>query len=237
MKTIALPLFMALLLVGSTLSAQSNDARWEVGASIGAANYLGDLVVPDYALTDNLQPTFGLVLKYKKKYESRFTGRFSLNYLNLKGDESIYEERVNRAFTFENKGVEAAVVAEIELRKPRNWDDVANGSIPRLHPYVFGGVGALFSSATPDFSQNMQEGLQTAITNFDPESIEDFHVIIPFGIGVRYKNFESDSKLSYGLEWGMNASFSDDIDGVSSLGNPDDNDWYQQLRLSVMYQL
>ena len=92
-------------------------------------------------------------------------------------------------------------------------------------PYIFGGVG---------YSFLMSRSYST--TNNAPVNIPKNHMVIPFGVGAKVNLTK---RLSGGVEWTFNKTFSDRVDGVVPRTGESaifKNDWYNFVGLFITYK-
>lgn len=226
-------LLLFALLVVRVADAQYYESPWQVGVKVGLNNYLGDLVVPHWNPIKGLD--YGVALQGKYKLSDQWTVALGAGYLRLKGDESTYPERAARSYTFESSILEATLVAEYEFIRYGKLMDILRSYKKRYSPFVYAGAGMAFTNPKPDFSQNTIGRFQPAIDKFADRDLRQQLPVFPFGIGVKYGDYRSGT-FAVQVQWGLTVTLTDLLDGVSEQANPDKNDWYQQLGVSLMYK-
>jgi Domain of unknown function (DUF6089) len=215
-------LLAAICLCFSFLSmAQS----FEIGAFGGGSNYQGDLADGILVLKET-QPAYGLIMRYSPfKFLS-----FRVGYLQggIVGDDknSSNEDIRKRGFNISTNIRELSVLTEWQLPSYGN----SNQGIfrPSITPFLFAGIG--FASRDKD---------PKAPIDRYPDPFPEFNskksfTSIPFGGGLKFHFAES---FAMSLEWGMRATFSDFVDGVSVNANPLKNDYYMFGGITVTYVL
>lgn len=201
-------------------SASSVSAQsLEVGLFGGGSYYLGEMnpAVP----FKNTQLAYGAIARYNENL--RWSFRLSFQRGGIKGLDEQPDRLTPQDYSFE------AIVNDISLVAEFNFLEYFTGSSRKFFtPYIFGGVGYYFvSNVTGDASESFKNS-----------------VAIPFGFGFKYS---VSKKIGIGLEWGIRKTFTDYLDGVSSVeyqtGEADltdvsDNwDWYNFFGLSVTYKI
>lgn len=220
-------LILALMLLPLGLVAQN---KVEAGLFIGQASHGGDLVEPDFFYFENSQLAFGVFARVFLSENVSLRG--NLLFSRLEGDDANYSDdffRARRNASFESPLTEFSVVAEYEpLAQKRITDDAAFKKI--VSPYFFLGLGAAFINPDTDFSQSNTSG----VSQDQNEDISNTQLIIPFGFGVKY---DLSQNVKIGVELGARPTFTDYLDGVSISGNPDNNDWFHFLGLTLSTEL
>jgi flagellar motor protein MotB len=123
---------------------------------------------------------------------------------------------VSRGFSFENRLTELSLMGQWEPLADRRYRGGNFNKI--LSPYIFGGPAFTFSNPETDYNNK-----ESARILEDRNNEEKQLFSLPLGIGLRY---DLTRKWNLGLEIGFRSVFNDRLDGVSSSGNPDKNDWY-----------
>ncbi len=205
-----------LLLASVSVNAQSEpEYRAEIGGGLGMTAYQGDF---NGSLTKNMQPMFSLVARYK--WNPRMAMAFNVGFGKLKGSsadaETWYPDFQAETYEFSNTMVDAGLRFEYNFW-PYGTGREYFGAKP-LTPYITFGLGMTYADA---------DGSAFAAT-------------LPIGVGVKYKVA---SRVNLGLEWTMQFTGSDKLDGVEdpygikSSGIFKNTDCYSHLRLSVTYDL
>ncbi len=197
MKKSILPLF--LLLTVLSLKAQ----YFEVGATTGASNYIGDLSEQRLS-SDNFHGMIGIFGRYNA------TKYLSIKSSLIKGSISGSDESARSAelrernLSFRSDIFELSVTSEVNF-SPYNIRDQKTGV-----PYFFTGF------AVTHF--NPQAQMRGAWYDLQPLKTEGkaysrTTVAIPFGLGMK---FNLSYKLNFGLEVGARRTFTDYLDDVST---------------------
>lgn len=191
--------------------------QWEVGGSLGAANYTGD-VSPQFELR-NFRPGGDLFVRYNLK--SGFSFRAQVLGAGLAAADRNADNQFQqlRDWSFRTFLAEGSLLTEFnfldykESRKALNWT-----------PYVFGGVGYTLFWPNP----------KTA-------SYSNSTLVLPFGLGVKY---QFKRPWSVGLEFGARKTFTDYLDNYGeeeisldkyANGNPALKDMYYYLGIRLSY--
>ncbi len=194
---------------------QGQFSYFEVGASLGIANYSGDMS------SDNVGKVLGTSLPSGSLY-----ARYNLSpYLNIKGgltyarlgaDEAKGENQgiINRNLSFFTNLYEAAFTAELNVFK---YDPLEGGSIFTL--YGMGGLAGFYFNPLTRFEGTVYE-LQPLGTEGqglaehpDRKFYSLYQISIPFGGGLKFKISES---LNFNMEMSWRLTFTDYLDDVST---------------------
>lgn len=213
LKRIAI-VITALLLAGSVQAQDDPEYRFEVGAGVGMTGYLGDY---NGSLTRDLQPAASLMGRYN--FNPWMALRLNIGFGKLKGSsddvKTWYVDDKYRNYSFSNSMVDMAAIYEYNFLPYGTGRDYRGAK--RLTPFVMGGLGLTMVKTTGKTRAAM---------------------ILPIGLGVKYKMSE---RVNIGLEWAVNFSTSDWLDGVKdpydiqSSGLFKNKDAYQRLQLSLTY--
>ena len=194
------------LLAGTATTAQVS----ELGGTIGASYYIGDLN-PDRHYPRDTKLAGGLVYRYN------FNDRYAVRLQGLLGTLQAYDGdakdslQVLRNLHFRSRLIEASLLLEINFFKYRskgkegkNWT-----------PFVFAGL-AYFRAAPQaqldDTWYDLQPlGTEGQGTSTGGEVYAVDHMAIPFGMGIKVNL----GRIDIQLEWGMRRTWTDYIDDVS----------------------
>jgi OOP family OmpA-OmpF porin len=220
--------FCALLAV-CTLCAQP---RTELGIMLGAANYLGDLEVSDQLPTTDLsQFAAGIHLAKNLSYSLQL--RAQLVYAPIEGRDALQEDVRFQArnFSFRNP----LLAGELQFL----WEPFARRRFPEeggyhniVSPYIFAGLGAARSAPDTRYGMPGSDGFPDRIAR-DQEARKSPFLQLPIGGGLR---FDLSQRTSLGIEVATRKAFSDQLDGVSTSGNPEADDWYITGGLTLTYR-
>jgi Domain of unknown function (DUF6089) len=206
-------------------SVVSKAQSFEIGPIIGGANYQGDLADGVVVLKET-RPAYGVIMRYSPfKFLS-----FRMGFLQggIEGDDANSSEAGirKRGYKISTNMSELTILTEWQLP---SYGTSGQGIFKQsITPFVFAGVG--FASRDKD-PQAPADRYPDPFPEFD--SKKSF-ISIPIGGGVKY-NFAPNFSTS--LEWGLRATFSDYVDGVSLNANPLKNDYYMIGGLSFTYIL
>jgi Domain of unknown function (DUF6089) len=198
---------------------------FEIGPLIGGANYQGDLA-DGVVVLKKTRPAYGVIMRYSPfKFLS-----FRMGFLQggIEGDDanSSIEGIRKRGYKISANMSELSILTEWQLP---SYGTSGQGIFkPSITPFVFAGVG--FASRDKD---------PTAPVDRYPDPFPEFDskksfISIPVGGGIKYQ-FAPNFTTS--LEWGLRATFSDYVDGVSTNANPLKNDYYMIGGIAFTYVL
>ena len=227
------PFFMAFLLWATVAQGQIH----EVGISLGAANYVGDLM-PTYSFR-NYRPAGSIFYRYNLS-----------NYISLRGNVTVgklvgSDERPYDAFAaqrnrgqFNNWINEMSVMFEYNFFDYKFFDD---RQLPWT-PYFVGGIGMMLQHGYDNFAPGLDPLLAynqaTQTTEF-----KNYQPVIPLGLGVEY---HINPAWTLGIEWIARKTFFDYLDNTGEIpvtvdrktyqyGNPRHKDWYFTTGITLSY--
>ncbi len=226
--------FLLILIVILPLlaSAQRNKKyRWELGADLGATNFLGDLgganqIGTHFAKDLELsltQPALGVHIRYRS---NRYVGyRADFKYGKVSGNDALTTEkyRHNRNLYFKSNIFEFSTTLEFYLSKERaghvyNYKKLRGLRHIDAQEYFFIGIGGFYYN--PKANLNGQyialRPLHTEGLGLKPgtKQYSLYSVCIPMGLGFKYG---INRRWSVGLEYGLRLTFTDYIDDVSTV--------------------
>lgn len=199
----------------SGLHAQDDpEYRLEIGVGGGMTGYLGDF---NGNLTKDLQAGASIVGRYA--FNPWMALRLNVGYGKLKGSstdvDTYYPDYADNPYDFSNKLYDVSLTYEYNFWPyGTGWD---YRGAKRITPFVFGGLGVAIAD-TPEKTRG-------AMT-------------VPLGVGVKFKLGE---RVNLGVEWAMNFSTSDWLDGVkdpyriSSSGMFKNTDCFSRLQVTLTY--
>lgn len=217
-----------ILLLGFFISFCGLSQTYEVGVSLGATNFVGDV-----GNTTFIRPTdvgFGVIAKWNRSKRHAF--RFSALYLPISGDDSESDDvrKQQRNFEFENSIKEFSLGLEYTF-----WEWDLHSGEKQSTPYLYTGItainyGALARTPAPENEFLAYDDPWTFAIPIILGVKSDLgrHLVISFEIGARY-------------------AFTDNLDGSNpedlelpvennlSFGNLNTNDWYFFSALSLTY--
>ena len=210
-------ILLTMLLAVATTAIQAQDEpeyRLEIGAGVGAVNYLGDY---NASLFGELQPMGAVMAKYKAN--PHMAVALTVGYGKLQGSsdnaKTWYPEGERYEFS--------KSLIDVGLRFEYNFWAYGTGREYRgakpLTPFLAFGLGFTYAD-TPS-------GGQTAAN-------------LPIGAGIKYKVSD---RLNLTAEWRIHFTGSDNLDGVSdpygikSSGLFKNTDCYSVIQLSLTYDI
>ncbi len=204
--------FAILFSISSTFfSTRAVAQNFEIGLTVGATTYNGDIDIEPKNLESALRPAIGLVGKYRLSNSLLLRGHVITG--KLSGSEKNHSDawRQLRGFAFETKMTELALLLE--------WEFFTKG---RFTAFAFGGAGATFFNPKTDYNEpNLY-----ILTDINADSKANYKKItptIPLGVGVKYA---MNHHFNLSLEAGYRKVFTDYLDGISNIANPNRKDIY-----------
>ncbi|MDT0293484.1 DUF6089 family protein [Mesonia ostreae] len=219
---------MKYLIAAITIFMCVKDVRsqtYELGAYFGGANYIGDVGPTNFIAPKSL--VGGGIFKWNRSKRHSF--RFTLLHTTLEAEDRDANEnrRRNRGYAFKSQVTEASLGIEYTF-----WEWDLHTLRPQFTPYLYTGLTGLLTE-----DQYLSES--NRITPFDNK----ITAAIPMVIGIK-------GTLSpywvIGLEVGARYTFTDNLDGSNpeefdggdtypSFGNPNTNDWYMFVGVTLTY--
>ena len=223
-----------LFIFQSDINGQSADENWELGLSVGLANYQGDVVASRLFTMKENNLALGIHVR-KLLPNERFAIRANAYYSNLSGDDNNFEERQDWSedvkAKFESSILEFTAIAEYypfaRLIEREKADEYGSSHYKRMQPFVFLGLGAVLTD--PEVI-----GLTPDAPEFISNHYSKTHISIPMGAGFRW---DLNDKLGFNFEAGWRWPISDYIDGISDSRDPDNADWYVIGHLGMFFKL
>ncbi len=218
---------LAFLLV--TSCAVNAQWLWDVGGTLGASNYLGDIGGKEGSRKDFISDiklaktrwNVGAFGRYK--WRPKLSLKASFDYLRVEGDDKLSANpgRHFRNFNFKNDIYDLAFTGEyffFEDNDLGNTYRYRNG----FRAYIFAGVGAFFHNPKT-FYQNEWVALQPLAT--EGYQYKKLVMNIPMGIGFY---FTFNKKNRFGFEMNYRKTFTDYIDDISGNYPADPGDDYMR---------
>ncbi len=220
-----------LVFLTSYVIVVAQQSKLEIGGFVGMSGYLGDLNKSDW-FSKEPHPALGALVRYH--FNKKFAARISYNHGSLTGRDSHYADRAFRNFSTESPVNELITQVEynlIAITNPKNMRMFR----PSFIPYLFVGVGAVFTNPRPILNDmiivksEIATGVETDLnTTYSKSSLA-----LPFGLGVRYR-FKPNWTLS--AEAGFRITNSDYLDGISQAANPNKSDRYKFSGITLSYR-
>lgn len=214
------------------LSAQTYP--WEFGGGVYYTAYQGDLNEPKFNF-GKYSPRAAFGLHLRRNVSNSVIVRFNALFGQLAGDDSNFDEpawRQARGISFTSPLLELTALGELyPFGLFRIMED---GERRRVAPFVMLGIGTVYTNPNVDWNdENGNSEIDPAAAQFDKSmQLNKFNITMPFGLGLR---FALGTHATIGLEAAMRPTFSDYIDGVSQVGNPNKTDWFFTGGLTFSY--
>lgn len=202
-----------LLLFGGMSAAQ----KIEIGASVGALNYKGDLATafnPRF-----LRPGGSLFFRYNLSHAVTFRAEGMLGGITADDQYAKDPFQKIRNLSFRTRISEANLVTEYNFLNYENRRFAINWT-----PYVFAGIGYMGFKPSPRIGNYPTSGW-----------------VVPYGVGVKY---QISRPWNVGLEFGTRKTFTDYLDNLGGplvstnkleQGDPSTMDTYYFVGFSVSY--
>lgn len=212
-------LVLVFLSLCSTLQAQIN----EIGLSLGASNFIGDIGSTQFIAPKNA--SFGLL--YRLNRSPRHSWRFSYHYLNVFASDSqaTTAHRKARGFSFKNDIHELSAGIEFNFFPfdlHHHWNSFT--------PYVYTGISAI--QFQENFHRNKKQNL---LEN------SKYAIALPFIVGGK---FQASKRFIISAEIGIRYALTDNIDGNnpkqtlaknSNFFGNHSNDWFVFSGIIISY--
>ncbi|MBK8923524.1 MAG: hypothetical protein IPM81_18830 [Saprospirales bacterium] len=228
-KNLCLPLFF--LAIRLIAQVAPSGKYVEVGMGLAATNYSGDIAE---AHVEFAQANLGgnLFVRYQLLPFVLLRGQLFAG--KIAGDDRNSPTHTGRNFRFSTFLLEPSGLLEFALGTYQFDPPSGRGSI-FFAPYLFAGLGALFSRARVEYYGDPARRDYFVRTPI-PEAGKERHTLLvtPFGGGLRAIFNE---RLAFALEANARPAHSDILDGVSQNANPAEGDWFYTLGLSCAYIL
>jgi hypothetical protein len=196
------------------LNAIRLDAQhFEIGATVGGSNYLGDLTPSGlWTSLGEVNPHLGVFIRYNILGWVAIRG--GLNYGKIGASDANANDgsqRVLRNLSFRSDIYEISLTAEINILRYEAY----NLRRP-FSPYIFGGIAVFKFNPQTQYDGKWYDlqPLGTEGQGLDGYSskynLTQFS--IPLGFGIK---FTKNDKWNFGFEFGMRKTFTDYLDDVS----------------------
>lgn len=213
MKRLLVILFTLVALAAPRLQAQEETYRFDVGAQVGMAGYLGDASSNIFG-----HPGFSGGVSWRYLPDARWVVRALLNVMSLSGDTADMDDVLPGQAQYSFKSTAYDLGGRVEFNFFSYGIGESYKKLRRWSPYLTVGLGVTLATC----------GGESA-----------FGVNIPMGAGIKYKLRE---RWNLGLEFTMTKVFSDHVDGeLSDLYQIKSSfikntDWYSNISVSVTYE-
>ncbi|MEY3050733.1 MAG: hypothetical protein RLY31_518 [Bacteroidota bacterium] len=192
----------ALILLMFTTQDPLFAQYFEVGASVGGSNYLGELSDQQWKISGT-HGAFGVFGRYNANRFLSFRTGLVRAVVSGSDEHSRRTTNVERNLNFRSNLMELSLIGEINL-SPYNVR-----AYKTAVPYLFAGVAG--------FHFHPQAQMRGAWYDLRPARTEgvlyrQFAFSVPFGFGLKFSLSE---KVNLGLELGVRKTFTDRLDDVS----------------------
>lgn len=196
-------IFLFIFLLSSKLS-KAQEATWELGGTIGAAGYMGDLNQYNPIQLSGISAS----VFAKRNFNGLFGVRFNYNYGQIKADDakSDYQQNRNRNINFKTNLNELGALLDFNL-----FEFTAGAGGKKFTPYLFTGAAAVFFNPSATYNDTKYQ-LNGFRTEGQDKAYKKFALSIPYGIGIKYNYRDAWSLFS---EIGYRTAFTDYLDDVS----------------------
>lgn len=229
MRKLTVTLFFLLPLL---LPAQTYP--WEVGGGVYITSYQGDLHTPEFNL-GRYNVKQAVALHLRRNVSNIIILRLNALIGQLAGDDSSFDEpawRKIRDISFTSPLAEFTALGEFYPFGMFRY--LKDGERRRAAPYLMLGIGTGYTNPKVDWNDENGNGeIDPVAAQFDRAmKINRFNIVMPMGLGLR---FALSTRTTLGLEAALRPTFSDYVDGVSKVGNPNESDWYFTGGLTFSY--
>lgn len=223
-----------LLYQTSSLNAQLNSSKYELGIGLSSFIYQGDLTPHIVGSVETMR--WGINIHGSRIMSPSFLLRTNLTIGGLKGDDAKYnhpEFRKQRNFNFSTPVVE---ISQLVVWNPMR----TNYADKKFSPYFFGGIGLSFLKIKRDWSKFNAEyfGVGSVISDGlvldEKKSLPRIIPVIPLGGGIRYNLSD---RIAVNAEASYRLTYTDYIDGFSKAANPKQNDHYITTSVGAIYRI
>jgi len=191
-----------LLITGLGANAQS----WEIGGTVGAAGYMGDLN-PNNPLKASGIAAGGFV---KRNFNGYLSAKLAYTYGTIAGADSTSSDAQRRArnLSFMTQLSELSMVAEFNFMKY-----IPSVSQNVYTPFIY--VGVAYAGYKPQASYNGQiYDLRPLETEGQNKPYSNTAISIPYGVGIKY-NFSGALNVIADIGYrNSNTDYLDDVSGV-----------------------
>ena len=196
-------LFASLADAQSFYSIRRGRSLMLVGGT-GTSTYFGELANPgDYL---DAKPNINAGLQYF--FGNHISARAEVTWFTLKGSDAIAGDpgRVPRNLSFKSNNYEISATGAFSFLPNGN----RHYRRPNLNVYAFAGIGLMYYNPTTEY-----QGQKVALRPLQTElvSYSNFGIIIPYGLGVRFK---INPNFNISIEGGYRKTFTDYLDDAST---------------------
>lgn len=196
--------------------------NFEGGLSFGLITYQGDLVEGLVELKE-MNLSYGVTLRAVLTEKINLRANFFRGLLSGTDANSDNAGRQSRKLRFKTEINEFSIMGEWNFLG-QDRTSIRGGVVrQRFTPYIFGGVGMILFDP---------EVYKDSILNPEGQDYNTFNISVPVGVGLK---IGLDDRFVVSGEIGARTAFSDYLDGISQLGNSENNDWYWMGSIIITY--
>lgn len=194
-------LFIVFLFFSYQLQAQT----WEIGGSVGAAGYIGDLNP-----TNPIKPSgISAGIFVKRNFDGYFSARLTYSYGRIAAADSTAnnQQQRDRNLSFTDGIKELSLIGEFNF-----MNYIPDAGPNKFTPFIYAGVG--LSAYNP---RTIYDGSQVNLRPLKTEGQRQYGdntVVIPYGFGIKYN---PQGKFTIAADIGYRYVLSDYLDDVSGL--------------------
>ncbi len=182
-KVFGIVFLMTFLLNSSKMNAQSYFTANELGVSIGASQYFGDL--NEHYGFQTVAPAYGLYAR--RRMNSYIALKLSGNYTVVGYDDkyNTIPFEVARNLNFKSKVIELSLQAEFNF-----FRFITGDRSFRFTPYLTGGIGGFYYNPYTTYNGRTYDlrplGTEGQNAGYSNRKYSNFAVCFPIGAGVKY---------------------------------------------------
>ena len=204
-------------------AATAQSQIHELGLTVGATNYIGDIGSTKYINP----PDMGYGFQYRWNKSARHSGRLNYTHMPISANDADSDMPLRQARNLSTKNKLNEVMLGIEFNF---FEFDLHNSWFALTPYVHTGVAGL--SYTESYFNEYNRQI---------EKDNEFALAIPITLGVKAL---INKKLVISAEVGARYSFTDNLDGnnprnpsttITTFGNTNSKDWYVFSGINISY--
>ncbi len=211
-------LYLNILIFFSFNALLFGQQKFEVAILGGATYFLGDLNT-DKVVPALIRPNYGLAIRYNVNPQFILKGQALTGM--IAGDDKYTTNEASRGAYFNNRYYGSSFSLEyLPIRKSRSL------------LYKFQSTWSPYASLGIEYLRSVDKAKCRHCGDALPETLKDSFISAIFGVGAR---IDPDPHFSFGTELVWHAVFSDYLDGISKLGNPNNNDWIVGANIWVSY--
>lgn len=205
--------FFIISLCLSFVTSNTSAQHFELGASLGGSNYLGDLTPSGlWTSLGDTHPFAGVFVKYNLLGWVAFKGGVNYGQISATDAKAAFgSQRVYRNLHFRSDIYEVALTMEVNVLRYEAF----NLRRP-FSPYIFGGIAIFKFNPQAEFNGKWYDlqplGTEGQGMSGYPAKYNLTQMSIPLGFGIK---FTRNDLWNLSFEFGMRKTFTDYLDDVS----------------------